>query len=348
MSRKEAVNDFFGDTQRHLMTGVSFMLPAIVVYAFFMVMGQTGGSFGAFSMAMSGYAHMLIVPLLSAYIAFSIAGKLTLIPAFVVGLMADQLGMGFIGGLIVGILTGYLIKLIIVLVGRSRGGHTLDIITTFILGPICGSMIMGLIVYFLIAAPISSFTALLEAWLVGLSGGSVLVLSVVVAGMLAFDMGGPLNKVAYSFMILASSEGAFHIVGPALIAITIPPLALGLSTVISRKKYSRDELPAGKTALVLSIFGLTEGAIPFAASDPLRVIPSIIAGSVAGGVCGTLLGVSNTSVVPSVLGIFFGMVGTYGIVDILFFILAHLVGASVSILLLHLWKKDVPKEDTEE
>jgi len=345
MSKNESVKDFFGDIHRHLMTGVSFMLPAIIVYAFFMVMSQVGGPFGEVSAKLSEYAHMLIVPVLAAYISFSIAGKLALIPSFIVGVMADMLGMGFLGGLIVGILMGYLIKLIILGTSKVKGGQTLDIITSFILGPILGSLLIGMLIYFVIAAPISDFTKMLEQWLAGLSGGSVVVMSIVMAGMLAFDIGGPLNKVAYSFMILASSEGAFHIVGPALVAITIPPLALGLSTIISKRKYSAEDLPAGKTALALSIFGLTEGAIPFAASDPLRVIPSIMAGSITGAVCAALLGVANTSVVPSILGIVFGMAGTYGLSAILFYILSHAAGAAVSILLLHFWKKDVPAEE---
>ena len=345
MSKNEAVKDFFGDIHRHLMTGVSFMLPTIIVYAFFMVISQVGGPFGEFAGKLSEYAHMLIVPILAAYISFSIAGKLALIPAFAIGLMADQLGMGFIGGLIVGILAGYLIKLILLAVSKMKGSQALDIITSFILGPIVGTMLMGMLVYFLIAEPISSFTSFLERWLAGLSGGSVIVMSIVMAGMLAFDMGGPLNKVAYSFMILASSEGAFHIVGPALVAITVPPLALGLSTLISKNKYSSEDQLAGKTALILSIFGLTEGAIPFAASDPLRVIPSIMAGSIAGAVCAAAFGVANTSVVPSLLGIFFGMAGTYGVASILFYVLSHIVGAVVTIVLLHFWKKEVPQED---
>ncbi|MBI9102878.1 MAG: PTS fructose transporter subunit IIC [Spirochaetales bacterium] len=345
MSKNEGVKDFFGNIQRHLMTGVSFMLPTIVVYAFFMVISQVGGPFGEFAGKLSEYAHMLIVPVLSAYIAFSIAGKLSLIPAFIIGVMADQLGMGFLGGLIVGILTGYMIKLLLLGMAKSKESQTLDILTSFILGPIIGTMLIGMLVFFLIAAPISSFTTMIEYWLAGLSGGSVIIMSIVMAGLLAFDMGGPLNKAAYSFMILASSEGAFHIVGPALIAITIPPLALGLSTIISKRKYTADELPAGKTALVLSIFGLTEGAIPFAATDPLRVIPSIMAGSMVGAVCGALFGVANTSVVPSILGIVFGMAGTYGMAHIFFYLLSHIVGAAVTILILHLWKKDAPIEE---
>ena len=344
MAEKGAVKDFFGDIHRHLMTGVSFMLPTIIVYAFFMIMGQTGGAFGEFSAKLSEFAHMMIVPLLSAYIAFSITGKLALVPALIIGVMANGLGMGFLGGLITGLLTGYLIKLILLLTSKTKGGQSLDIITSFILGPIVGSLLVGGFVWFVIAAPIAGFMQILEQWLAGLSGGSIVIMSIVMAGMLAFDMGGPLNKVAYSFMILASTEGAFHIVGPALVAITIPPLALGISTIISKRKYSEEDRPAGKTALILSIFGLTEGAIPFAASDPLRVIPSIMAGSMVGSVSAALLGVANTSVVPSILGIVFGMIGTYGAADIVFYLLSHVVGAAVTILLLHFWKKDAEIE----
>ena len=345
MAEKGAVKEFFGDVHRHLMTGVSFMLPTIIVYAFFMVMSQTGGAFGEFSAKLSEFAHMMIVPVLSAYIAFSIAGKLALVPSLIVGVMADMLGMGFLGGLIVGLLTGYMIKLILLLTSKVRASQTLDIITSFILGPILGSLLIGGIVWFVIAAPVADFMKILEQWLAGLSGGSVVLMSIVMAGMLAFDMGGPLNKVAYSFMILASTEGAFHIVGPALVAITIPPLALGISTIVSKKKYSEEDRPAGKTALILSIFGLTEGAIPFAATDPLRVIPSIMAGSMTGAVCAALLGVANTSVVPSVLGIVFGMAGTYGFGDILFYLLSHIAGAAVTVIILHFWKKDAEPEE---
>ena len=346
MGEENKVKEFFGDFRQHLMTGVSFMLPVIIIYALFMVIGQlAGGPFGEFSQFLSGSAYKLIAPILGAYIAYSISGKLALAPSFIVGLMADQLGMGFLGGLIVGIATGYFVKLIVLLMSKVKGGQSLDVITSFIIVPFLGTLIMGLVVNFVIAVPISSFTEMLSQWLKAMSGVSVVLLSVILAAMIAFDMGGPINKVAYSFLILASSEGAYHVVGPALIAITVPVLALGLSTIVSKKKYDEDELMAGKSALVMSLFGLTEGAIPFAASDPLRVIPSIMAGSIVGAVCGALFGVANVSVIPSILGIFLGMVGSFSVGSILLFLLAHFIGAAVTIFLLHVWKKDAAVEE---
>ena len=138
--------------------------------------------------------------------------------------------------------------------------------------------------------PVGALTTSLTAWLQGMQQGSVVVLAVILGLMLAFDMGGPVNKVAYAFMLICVSQGVYSVVAIAAVGICVPPLGLGLATLIGRKIFSSEEREAGKAALVMGCVGVTEGAIPFAAADPLRVIPSIMVGSACGAVTAALFG----------------------------------------------------------
>lgn len=334
----EKVKHYFGDVRQHLMTGVSYVLPVIIIYAFFMVLGQMPGPLGELCAKISTSAQSLIVVVITAYIAFSIAGKLSLAPAFAIGFLTETLGMGFIGGIIAGLLMGYIVKGLISISGKIKPGQANTIVTSFIIVPIIGTLLVGALIYFVIANPVVAGTEQLNAWLNDLSTGNAILLAAILGAMIAFDMGGPINKVAYTFAIAASTEGLHHVVAPVLVAITVPVLALGLSTIISKKKYNEDERLAGKTALFMSVFGLTEGAIPFAVVDPFRVIPSIMAGSCVGAVMAALLNVSNTTVIPSLIGMFLGAN------NILLYLLCHIVGVAVTMVLLALLKKDAVEE----
>jgi fructose-specific phosphotransferase system IIC component len=222
MRKNENLIDFFGDIKQHLMTGVSYILPVIIIYAFFMVLGQIPGPLGEVCAIISTSAQRLIVPVLTAYIAFSIAGKLAFAPAFVVGLVTEQLGMGFIGGLIAGIILGYVVKALIVVSGKIKPGQANTILMSFIVVPIVATLFVGSLVYFVIAGPVIAGTDTLNIWLNNLSTSNAVLLAAILGAMIAFDMGGPINKVAYTFAIAASTEGLNHVVAPVLIAITIP------------------------------------------------------------------------------------------------------------------------------
>lgn len=327
---------FFGDVRKHLMSGVSFMLPVIIIYAFFMVLGQIPGGMGELCTNISDFAKMMIGPVLAAYIAFSIVGKLALAPAFVIGMMSEQLGMGFIGGLIVGLLVGYMIKVLVLIAAKFKQGQANDILMSFIIVPVVATLAGGALVYFLIAAPVTSALDSVYKWLETMSTGNAILLATILGAMIAFDMGGPVNKVAYTFAIAASTEGLHHVVAPVLVAITIPVLSVGLATVIMKKKYTDDERLSGKTALFMSIFGLTEGAIPFAVVNPFRVIPAFIIGSAAGAALTAAIGVVNTTVIPSLVGI---ILGSPTLVNTLLYVLCHLVGVAVTITMLMILKK---------
>ena len=138
--------------------------------------------------------------------------------------------------------------------------------------------------------PVGALTTGLTQWLQGMQQGSIVVLAIIIGLMLAFDMGGPVNKVAYAFMLICVAQGVYTVVAIAAVAICIPPLGLGPATLINRKNFTGEEREAGKAALVMGCVGVTEGAIPFAAADPLRVIPSIMLGSACGAVTAAVMG----------------------------------------------------------
>lgn len=338
MKKKSKTKAFFGDVKQHLMTGVSHILPLIIVYALFMVLGQIPGAFGQFCAELSGYAQMLIPTILAAYIAFSIAGKMALVPAFVVGVMSERMGMGFIGGIIVGLLSGYVVKLLVMLGGKLKAGQMRDIFMSFLIVPILTSLAMGALVYFVIANPIANMMVDVNVWLTNISSGNAVLLAVILGAMIAFDMGGPVNKLAFTFALGAFDEGLYHILAPVLVAITVPPLAMALATFLNKKKYTADEKRAGKTALFMGLVGLTEGAIPFAVVDPFRVIPSIIVGSSLGAALTALFGISNSVPIPS-------LVGMAGASNILLYLVCHIIPIVLTALLVNLLKKNVEEQE---
>ncbi|SBM37028.1 putative fructose-like permease EIIC subunit 2 [Klebsiella michiganensis] len=156
--------------------------------------------------------------------------------------------------------------------------------------PIIGTFITAGIMMWGLGEPIGALTASLTGWLQGMREGSIVILAIIMGLMLAFDMGGPVNKVAYAFMLICVSQGVYSVVAIAAVGIAVPPLGMGLATLIGRKYFSAEERETGKAALVMGCVGVTEGAIPFAAADPLRVIPANMIGAAAGCVTAALLG----------------------------------------------------------
>ena len=338
MSKNERVKEFFGDVRQHLMTGISYMIPVIIVYALFMVLAQIPGPTQGMMASISKYAQMLVVPILTVFIAYSIAGKLTVAPTFIVGLMADQMGMGFLGGLIIGLATGYLVKIVVNLVNKTGGGQIIDMVASFMIVPILVTLVMGALIYYVMAAPISSVMNSLTAWLTSMSGANVIVLSAILGAMIAFDMGGPVNKTAFAFALGAYTEGAYNVSAPVLIAISIPTLAMALASFLAPKKYSAEEKAAGKSAVVLGLIGLTEGAIPFAVVDPIRVIPSIMIGSSLGAALAAAFGITNKVMIPSLIGL-------SGVNKPLLYLLVHVIAVLVTALLVNLLKKPIQQEN---
>ena len=337
MSNENGLKDFFGDIKQHLMSGISYMLPLIVSYALFMVLGQIPGPTQEVFVKISEYSQMLIVPVLGTYIAYSIAGKPAIATGLVVGLIADQMGMGFIGGLIVGLITGYFVKLQTTLINKIKGGGLKDFLVAFLIIPIITPLVVGLFTYFVIANPVSNFMVSVNNWLNSLSTLNAVLLSIILGAMIGFDLGGPINKIAYTFALGAFTEGAFAVSTPVWVAITVPTLGMALASMIAPRKYSPEEKTAGRNAIVFAMIGLTEGTIPFAATDPFRVIPCSMFASALGAAMATLFGLSSTVMFPSLLGL-------TGINKPLLYLVAHIIPTIVMALLVNALKKEYKEE----
>ncbi|KAF1070614.1 MAG: PTS system fructose-specific EIIB'BC component [Pseudomonas citronellolis] len=274
---------------KHLLTGVSFMLPMVVAggllialsFVFGIHAGETPGTLAAALMQIGKQAAFtLMVPMLAGYIAWSIADRPGLAPGMIGGLLASQLGAGFLGGIVAGLLAGYSARLI------SRGlrlPQSLESLKPILVIPLLASLFTGLVMIYVVGQPVAGLMNALTSFLAGMSGANALLLGTLLGAMMCIDLGGPINKVAYTFSVglLASQSG-----GPmaaTMAAGMVPPIGMGLATLLARGKFAQSEREAGKAALVLGLCFISEGAIPFGAKDPLRVIPASVAGGALTG-----------------------------------------------------------------
>ncbi|MCT4783271.1 MULTISPECIES: PTS fructose transporter subunit IIABC [Exiguobacterium] len=280
---------------KHLMSGVSAMLPLVVAGGLLIALSFFWGinsanpddpsynEFAAQLMTIGGAAFGFLVPVLAGFIAMSIADRPGLAPGLVAGFLASEGGAGFLGGLIAGFLAGY----VVVFLKRALAKlpASLEGIKPVLLYPLLGSFIAGMIMLLVVNEPIAAFMTWLMEVLNGMSGANAVLLGVIVGGMMAVDMGGPINKTAYVFGTAALTAGNQEVMAAVMAGGMVPPLLVALaSTVFARQKFSKQEREAGKTAYVMGASFITEAAIPFAAADPIRVLPSAILGSaIAGG-----------------------------------------------------------------
>lgn len=293
---KELLN-ILRNTRQHLMTGVSHMIPFVVAGGILLAISVMLYGKGAvpdaatdpnlkklFDIGVAGLT--LMVPFLAAYIGYSISDRSALAPSAIGAWVGASFGAGFFGAIIAGLLGGiivfYLKKIPVPKILRS-------VMPIFVI-PIIGTLLTAGIMMWGLGEPVGALTNGLTHWLQGMQQGSIVVLAIIMGLMLAFDMGGPVNKVAYAFMLICVAQGVYSVVAIAAVAIATPPLGLGFATLIGRKYYTPEEREAGKAALLMGCVGVTEGAIPFAAADPLRVIPSIMVGSACGAVMAALFG----------------------------------------------------------
>ena len=277
---------------QHLLTGVSYMLPMVVAGGLIIALSFAFGSFemvdgvqklvGESHLAeIGGLAFSLMVPLLAGYIAYSIADRPGLAPGLVGGLLAVSTGAGFLGGIIIGYFAGYLAMLITKYLPLPK---TLEALKPILIVPLLATLATGLVMQFIVGTPIAWLMGALTEWLKSMGTANAVVLGVVLGGMMCTDMGGPINKVAYAFGTGLISAQVYAPMAAVMAGGMVPPLAMGIATLIARKKFAKAEQESGKASLVLGLCFISEGAIPFAARDPLRVIPCcIIGGAITGG-----------------------------------------------------------------
>ncbi|MFE4174574.1 fructose-specific PTS transporter subunit EIIC [Streptomyces sp. NPDC056909] len=286
-----------------LMSGVSYMVPFVAAGGLLIALGfAIGGytvdkapsvaehfvwtdhtSWAALLFQVGGLAFTFLLPVLAGYIAYGMADRPGLVPGFVGGSIALTINAGFLGGLAAGLIAGGTVMT----VQRIRVPAPLRGIMPVVVIPLLSSAVVGLLMFLVVGKPIASLQKALTDWLSGLSGTNAIILGVVLGLMMCFDLGGPLNKVAYAFAVggLANpNEGSLKVMAAVMAAGMVPPLAMALATTVRGKLFTRTERENGKAAWVLGASFITEGAIPFAAADPLRVIPSaMVGGAVTGG-----------------------------------------------------------------
>ncbi|WP_086843167.1 PTS fructose transporter subunit IIC [Amycolatopsis kentuckyensis] len=303
LTSKVGANDKAGTKIRQwLMTGVSYLIPFVAA----------GGLLIALSFALGGYqivdapkvtehfdagsvagwaalmfqigsaAFDFLVPVLAGFIAFAMADRPAIAPGFVGGAIAVTVGAGFLGGLVAGLLAGgVVLALKKIQVPKAMRG-----IMPVVVYPLLGSIVVGVLMYVVVGKPIAAATTGLTNWLNSLSGVSALLLGALLGLMMAFDMGGPVNKAAYAFAVGGLTTGAtasLQIMAAVMAAGMVPPLALALASTVRKKLFTEAERENGRAAWLLGASFITEGAIPFAAADPFRVIPSIMLGSAVTG-----------------------------------------------------------------
>ena len=347
-----AKNDKQNPIYRHLMNGVSFMIPFIVVGGLLIAIALTIGgvpgeggivipedSFWKTIEKIGAASFSFMVPILAGYIAYSIADRPGLAPGMIGGYIAangsfygSEANAGFLGGIIAGFLAGY----VALWIKNVKVPKMMQPIMPIIIIPILSSFVVGMVFVFVIGAPVAQVFESLTAWLAGMQGTSSILLALILGAMISFDMGGPVNKVAFLFGAAMIAEGNYEIMGPIAVAIAVPPIGLGLATLMFKNKFEGAERETGKASITMGFFGITEGAIPFAAQDPLRVIPSIMIGSMTGSVIAMLSGVGDRVAHGGPI------VGLLGAVDnVIMFFVAITIGSIVVAFMIKILKKDV-------
>ena len=274
---------------KHLLTGVSFMLPMVVagglLIALSFVFGinafKEEGTLAAALMQIGGEAAFkLMVPLLAGYIAYSIADRPGLAPGMIGGLLASTLGAGFIGGIIAGFLAGYSAAAI----NRyARLPASVEALKPILIIPLFASLFTGLVMIYVVGKPVAGMLEGLTHFLDSMGTTNALLLGVLLGAMMCVDLGGPINKASYAFSVGLLASQSYAPMATAMAAGMVPPIGMGIATLLARRKFAQSEREAGKAAFVLGLCFISEGAIPFAAKDPLRVIPaSVVGGALTG------------------------------------------------------------------
>jgi len=277
---------------KHLMTGVSYMIPFVVAGGLLIAIAFALGGIYVYDDAHKGTlgqalfligakgAFTLMVPILAGFIAHSIADRPGLAPGMIGGVLAANLGAGFLGGIAAGFLAGYITRW---LNNTIRLPRNLAGLMPVLILPLLSTLMVGLLMILVVGEPVAIALKVLETWLKGMQTGSAVILGVLIGAMMAFDMGGPVNKAAYAFSTGLIATQVYQPMAAAMAAGMTPPLGLALAAFLFKNRFTADEREAAKATAVLGISFITEGAIPFAARDPIRVIPSLMLGSAVAG-----------------------------------------------------------------
>lgn len=344
------------ELKQALLSGISFAVPLIVaggtVLAVSVLLAQILGLQHLFDLENSwlwmyrklggGMLGILMVPVLAAYTAYSLADKPALTPGFAAGLAANMIGSGFLGAIVGGLIAGYLMRWVknhICLSSRFNG------FLTFYLYPVIGVLGAGSLMLFVIGEPVAWLNTTLTAWLNGLSGANALLLGAILGFMCSFDLGGPVNKASYAFCLGAMANGVY---GPYAIFASVKMVSaftVTASTLLAPKLFKQFEIETGKSTWLLGLAGITEGAIPMAIEDPLRVIGSFVLGSMVTGAAVGAMGIGLSTPGAGIFSLFLlHDAGLSGVVAAAGWFGAALVGTAISTFVLLLWRRQAVKK----
>ncbi|MGB8603223.1 MAG: fructose-specific PTS transporter subunit EIIC [Rhizomicrobium sp.] len=328
-----------GGVYKHLMTGVSFMLPFVVAGGLLIALAfAIGGIYaakaeGTFAAALfeigSKAAFSLMVPALAGYVAFSIADRPGLAPGMIGGVLAGSIGAGFLGGILAGFIAGYAVKYLNRYIKLPQG---LDGLKPVLVLPLLGTLITGLAMVYVVGTPAAEILAWLTNWLQGMKGSTAWAMGAILGGMMAVDMGGPVNKASYAFSTGLLTSNVFAPMAATMAGGMTPPLALFLATRLFKNRFTSAEHQSGPATGLLGLAFITEGALPFVARDPLRVIPALIAGSAVAGALSMAVG----SELRAPHGGIFVMLIPNAVSHVLMYALAIIIGTIVSAVALRL------------
>jgi fructose-specific phosphotransferase system IIC component len=324
--------------RQHLLTGVSFAIPFIacggilIAGAIAFAMTPTGPDFShaprlKLVLDIGTAAFNLMLPVLAGYISYSVAGKPGLVPGFLGGYLSGQIKAGFLGAMLIGLLSGYLVELL----KKIPVSKYLKPVMPILVIPIASGAMIGVLMLKVLGSPIASLMQHASQFLQTMSTGNSVLLAVTLGAMIAFDMGGPINKTAFFFGAAMISQGNYQIMGACAAAICTPPLGMGLATLLQRRLWTVEEREAGSAAIAMGMIGITEGAIPFAAADPVRVIPTIMIGSAVASVIAMIYGVGD----PAPHG---GPIVLFGVRNRLAYIVAIITGTLLTAILINFLK----------
>lgn len=306
-----SMKKFGKDIETHIMTGISYMIPLVIAGAVLMAISRVGASFYGISDiwdtkwatnanwfiqflhtddGWGGLALGMMFPVISAFIAYSVADKGGIAPGLVGGVLVANMNAGFLGALASGLIAGYTVKFLLTHIHLPEAAKS--VLPVFLV-PVLGSLVTLILIQYVIGVPFAGINTGLASWLKSLTGTNKVLLAAIVGAMVGFDLGGPVNKAAVTTAMALLTSGVYDPNTAAQIAIIIPPLGLGLATLIDKRKFSPELHEAGQASLVMGLIGVSEGAIPFAVESPLKVIPANMIGSAAGAALGVGLGAVN-------------------------------------------------------
>lgn len=310
------------EIKNHVLTGISYMIPLVIAGAVIMAISRVGGSlYGITDIWDASYAESsngiikllhsidgfggtalgLMFPVISAFIAYSVADKLGIAPGLVGGMLVKDINAGFLGAIAAGLIAGYICLWI---KNKVKLPKSMASVVPVFLVPVIGTLGTVLLINYVIGVPFAALNTGLENWLNGLSGGNQILMAAVVGAMVGFDLGGPVNKAAVTTAMALLTSGVYAPNTAAQVAIIIPPIGLGLSTLIAKSKYNTELKEAGKSAIIMGLVGVSEGAIPFAVESPIKVISSTVLGSALGSAMAVGLGAVNQAPISGFYGWF--------------------------------------------